>query len=211
MAAFWAIDSFRCKLGMVDAALKQRFDGTKWVNLQSLAQSLCRDGEDLVSVVYFSAYATWLAGPYARHRQYVAALSANGVECHMARFSEQTARCHECGATWKRPEEKETDVHFSLKFLEDAFDNGFDRAIIISADSDHCPAVRCVRRRFPGKQVFAATPPGRHQKAREMLNACHSGTPITAGRLARCLLPAVVPDALGVVIATRPPSYTPPF
>ena len=182
----------------------------KWLDLWALALSLCRDGEELTKVAYFSAYATWLPDKYHRHRQYVAALQAANVECHMARFSEQNARCNSCGTKWKRHEKKETDVHFSLTFLEDAIDGLFERAIIISADSDHCPAVRCVRRRFPAKQVFVATPPGRHNKAREMLNACHSGTPITPARLSRCLFPAVVSDARGTVVATRPAAYTPP-
>jgi uncharacterized LabA/DUF88 family protein len=179
----------------------------KWVDLNALAQSLCREKETLIKVAYFSAYATWLPAKYARHRAYVAALKSRGVECHMARFSEQQTRCNECGATWKRHEEKETDVHFSLTFLEDAFDDIFDRAIIVSADGDHVPAVRTVRRRWPGKQIFAATPPERHHKAREMLKVCHSGTPITAGRLSKCLLPEIVTDAGGSVIATRPQSY----
>jgi uncharacterized LabA/DUF88 family protein len=182
----------------------------KWLDLWALAQSLCRDREQLVKVAYFSAYATWLPGPYARHREYIGALKSLGVECHMARFSEQTARCNSCGTTWKRHEEKETDVHFSLTLLEDAMDNLFDRAIIISADGDHVPAVRRVRVRFPGKQMFAATPPGRHAKAREMLNACNSGTPITAGRLGRCLLPQVIKRADGTQVARRPTSYDPP-
>jgi hypothetical protein len=182
----------------------------KWVNLWALAESLCRDKETLIKVAYFSAYATWLPGPYARHREYVAALKHSRVECHMARFSEQTARCNACGATWKRHEEKETDVHFSLTLLEDAVDDIFDRAIVVSADSDHVPAVRRVRARYPGKQLFAATPPGRYGKAREMLNACHSGTHITPGRIAKYLLPKFVTDANGNVIATRPANYAPP-
>ena len=182
----------------------------KWVDLWGLADSLCRDKETLVKVAYFSAYATWLPAQFARHREYVAALRHQGVECHMARFSEQTAKCKSCGATWKRHEEKETDVHFSLTLLENAMDNDFDRAIIISADSDHVPAVRRVRARFPGKELFAATPPGRHGKAREMLNACNSGTNITAGRIAKYLLPEFVKDDKGALIASRPPSYAPP-
>jgi hypothetical protein len=182
----------------------------KWLNLNALAQSLCRDGETLVKVVYFSAYATWKPDAYARHRQYVAALEAHGIKCQIARFSENTAYCRKCGASWKRHEEKETDVHFSLTFLEDAIDDIFDRAIIISADSDHVPAVRSVRRRFPGKQIFVATPPQRHSHARELLKVSNSGTNITPGRVARCLLPEVVKDATGKEIARRPSSYNPP-
>jgi hypothetical protein len=40
-----------------------------------------------VKTAYFSAYATWLPAPYARHRQYVSALKATGVDCHMASAS----------------------------------------------------------------------------------------------------------------------------
>jgi hypothetical protein len=181
----------------------------KWVDLRALAESLCRNGEQLTKVAYFSAYATWMPDRYYRHRQYVAALQHNGVVCHIARFSEQTTSCRSCHATWKRHEEKETDVHFSLTFLEDAVDDVFDRAIIISADSDHVPAVRAVRRRYPNKQVFAATPPGRHHMAREMLRVCGSSTNITAGRIARCLLPATITTGQGKVI-TRPSQYDPP-
>lgn len=181
----------------------------KWVNLWALAESLCRGGETLTKVAYFSAYATWMPDRYARHREYVAALKSVGVECHIARFSEQTARCKACGTTWKEHEEKETDVHFSLTFLEDAFDNIFDRAIIISADSDHVPAVRTVRRRYPTKQTFAATPPGRHNRARGMIAACNSATAITAGRVEKCLFPQTLRDSTGKIIAVRPPSYNP--
>jgi hypothetical protein len=123
----------------------------KWVNLSALAQSLCRAGETLAKVEYFSAYATWKPDQYSRHRQYVAALKNFGVVCNMARFSEKSAGCLSCGAKWKRHEEKETDVHFSLTLLEDAIDDVFDRAIIISADSDHVPAV------VASAHVFRAT------------------------------------------------------
>jgi len=182
----------------------------KWVDLWKLADSLCRPHETLVRVAYFSAYATWLPDRYSRHRAFVAALRTVGVDCHMARFSEKTERCKRCGAVWKRHEEKETDVHFSLTFLEDAIDDVFDRAIIISADSDHVPAARRVRQRFPAKEVFVATPPGRHRNARELLKVCTGGTPITAGRIARCLLPEELREPGGALAASRPPAYRPP-
>jgi uncharacterized LabA/DUF88 family protein len=182
----------------------------KWLDLHALAQSLCRSGEQLTKVAYFSAFATWLPDKYGRHRLYVTALRQSGVECHMARFSEQSARCNKCGHTWKHHEEKETDVHFSLTFLEDAIDGVFDRAIIISADSDHAPAVRCVRNRFPGKEVFVATPPKRHSNARELMKFCSSSLNITPGRIARCLLPQVVIDQKGNEVVRRPISYDPP-
>jgi uncharacterized LabA/DUF88 family protein len=127
----------------------------------------------------------------------------------LARFTETSAQCNKCGSRWKRHEEKETDVHFSLTLLEDAIDNVFDRAIIISADSDLVPPVRVIRRRLPGKEVFVATPPGRHALARDLLKICNSGTTITPGRLGRCLLPDMVTDERGALIAERPADYKP--
>jgi hypothetical protein len=72
----------------------------------------------------------------------------------MARFSEQTARCRVCGSTWKRHEENETDVHFSLTFLEDAIAKVFDRAIVVSAGSDHAPAIRKSKLGFPASNYL---------------------------------------------------------
>lgn len=172
----------------------------KWVNLWALANSFVRPAEKLVKVAYFSAYATWLPAQYARHRAYVTELKAVGVECHMARFNERTIRCRGCRAEWTSREEKETDVHFALTFLEDAIDDVFHRAIIISADSDYVPAVRKIRARYPAKEIFLATPPERHGRARELIRACNSTSPVTRGRLARHLFG---PEG-------RPFSYNPP-
>jgi hypothetical protein len=182
----------------------------KWADIYRLAESICRPTENLIKVAYFSAYATWLPGPYAKHRQYVAALKAKGVDCHMARFNEKKTQCKSCGSVWKTHEEKETYVHFWLTFLEGAIDNVFDRAILISADGDHVPAVRRVRARLPGKQILLAVPPQRLSRARDLRSACNSSFELTAGRLEKCLLPSELRDAAGILIAQRPQSYDPP-
>ena len=182
----------------------------KWLDLMALAKSLLRKNEDLVKVAYFSAYATWLPGPYNRHLAYTAALRLAGVELHMARFKEADASCRKCGATWKSHEEKETDVHVALTILEDALDDSFDRAIIISADSDYVPVVRKVRQRRPEKEVFLAIPPKRFSRARDLVKVCTGNFQIPASRVEMCLLPAVVSDANGAIVARRPAQYDPP-
>ena len=83
----------------------------KWLDISALATSLCRADETLVKTAYFSAYATWMADAYARHRAYVSALQTTAVECHMARFSEKKAHCKKCGAVWKRSVPVRRDVH----------------------------------------------------------------------------------------------------
>ena len=66
----------------------------------------------------------------------------------------------------------------------------FDRAILVSADSDLGPAVRKVRAVAPGKQVLVVAPPGRFGNARDL----KPGLAITRGRLAKCLLPERIED-----------------
>lgn len=49
-------------------------------------------------------------------------------------------------------EEKETDVNIAIHILKDAFQNEYDTAYIVSADSDISPAVQMCRKFFPKKQ-----------------------------------------------------------
>lgn len=66
-------------------------------------------------------------------------------------FKEKGRRCHKCGNAWKDHEEKVTDVTIGLFILRDAFQDQFDRALVISGDSDLTPALRMVRTKFPAK------------------------------------------------------------
>ena len=165
----------------------------KGVNLWALAESLLRKRERLASVEYFSAYAKWLPDKYRRHQIYVRALEAAGVTANMAHFKERDVTCRSCGHTWVSREEKETDVRLALKIFEHAVDNMFDRAIIISADSDLVPIVQTIKTRFPEKEVFIAAPPRRYRVARDLIGATGSSLDLTPGRLAKNLFSA---DAL---------------
>jgi len=46
-------------------------------------------------------------------------------------------------------EEKRTDVNIAIKILEDAFLKKYDRAIIMSGDSDIVPSIESVKKNFP--------------------------------------------------------------
>jgi hypothetical protein len=61
-----------------------------------------------------------------------------------------------------------------MTFLEDAINDVFDRAILISADGDHVPPVRRIRIRCPEKQIFLAVPPKRFSRANELRKVCTS-------------------------------------
>lgn len=197
------IDGFNLYHAMVNRAPKHY----RWLDLWTLAESLRRDGETLDGVKYFSAYATWLPGPYSRHRDYVAALEARGVTAIMGKFKIKDRECRRCGAQWHGHEEKESDVNIALHLLSDAIGNKVDRAILVTADSDLCPAVRMVRGLAPSVQVFVATPPGMFGSARDL----DPRLEITRGRIGKCQLPNEVLDQEGRLVARRPASYAIPF
>jgi len=138
--------------------LYHAIDGTrrhhlKWLDLKRLALEFAPPPQHLLDTVYyFSAYATWRPDAYSRHRAFVAALKASGVEPVMGVFKEKGRTCHTCGSAWNDHEEKETDVNIALHLLRDAQMDRFDRALIISGDSDLAPAVRMVLTLFPAKK-----------------------------------------------------------
>ena len=122
----------------------------KWLDLKTLCQNFAPSPQFTIeNIHYFSAYATWLLGAFHRHKIYLQALRSTGVVPVLGKFKKKDSGCKQCGSTWKSHEEKETDVNIALHILDQAYRNKFDRAIIISADSDFSPAVKLVRKRFP--------------------------------------------------------------
>ena len=53
-------------------------------------------------------------------------------------------------------EEKETDVSIAAALIEDAMQDRYDTALLISADSDLCPAIVTMKRLCPEKRIIAA-------------------------------------------------------
>ena len=51
----------------------------------------------------------------------------------------KTLTCSRCGFVHSTSVEKKTDVNIAVRLLEDAYDNEFDLALVISADSDLAP------------------------------------------------------------------------
>lgn len=160
----------------------------KWINLYDLSSQIIRPqfGEELVSVKYFTAYATWKQQAYRRHERYVKSLEDTGVTTILGKFKRKNVRCKaSCGQIFSTHEEKETDVNIGIHLVADAICDRFDRAIIISADTDMAPAIAFARREAPNKKIDAVAPPRRKGRARD-LNPLFE---ITPGKLKRTLFP----------------------
>jgi len=174
----------------------------KWVNLWSLAEKLTEEDEEIEAVKYFSAYLTEKDESYRRHQKYVAALEACGVEFIEGKFKKKPIKCRECQNTFWKPEEKETDVNIASHLVADGFKNRYERAIVISADTDLNGAIKLTRRET-SKEIRLGAPPKRRKLNIEV------DFEISANKVRQSLLPAEIQTKKGATII-RPEEYTPP-
>ena len=122
-----------------------------WLDLQSLVQRLLLANQELREVWYFTARVRDSPAAEARQAVYLDALATycSKVRRVEGRFQERTRSCWECGAHWIGYEEKETDVNIAVALVEDAVQDAYDTALLISGDSDLRPAIAAVRRVRP--------------------------------------------------------------
>jgi uncharacterized LabA/DUF88 family protein len=144
------IDGFNLYFGLKDKYRRRYL----WLDLQALAASLLRPGQTLTQVTYFTARIRDKPESQQRQSDYLDALEAHSplVTVVDGRFQAKDRRCRSCGETWVVYEEKETDVSIALALLEDAVLDRYDTALLLSADSDLCPAVRAAKRLRPGQE-----------------------------------------------------------
>jgi len=79
-----------------------------------------------------------------------------------------------------------------------------DTALVISADSDLCPAIRSLKRLRPNKRVIAAFPPNR--RSDDLRRAVDAAFTIGAAKIRQAQLPASVPTTAGIMLM-RPPHW----
>jgi uncharacterized LabA/DUF88 family protein len=179
----------------------------KWLDLAALARRLIQPAtESITGIHYFSAYADWLPGPMARHREYVGALAVTGVTTVMGHFKVKDRYCRNCKSSSRTHEEKETDVNIGIHLLNDAYKNKYEKAYLVTRDSDLMPAVRMVRGEFPRKHIVAVAPPLMGH-SNDLIGVCQSKKKITPAQIRSCLLPQRLLDEDGRVVAVRPKEY----
>lgn len=179
----------------------------KWVNLMALMlRQTMAQSEEVTSVNYFTAYADWWPHRKLKHEQYVAALECVNVNVVLGQFKVKDRRCPSCRHSWQGHEEKETDVNIALWLVDGAYRDEYDRAYIVSRDSDLKPAIAMVRSRFPRKEVFVVAPPHLGH-SNDLVSVASGKRKISKPQIEQCLFPEFVYRADGTLAATRPVSY----
>lgn len=181
----------------------------KWLNLKGLAESFLRPGDALVGVCYFTAVVQHPPGTASRHRRYIDALRAQGVEIITSKFQRVEKYCRQMERGCPFQEEKQTDVGLATRYVVDAIRGVAERVILVTADSDQIPAIEAVQTYSPNTEIQLVIPPGRRSTARQ-LSGLFVTTPIelTSGRLAANLLPKTVYGPTGKIAATCPQEWS---
>jgi uncharacterized LabA/DUF88 family protein len=157
------IDGFNLYFGMRGSGLGRYL----WLDLCALSKNLLKDSQKLVAVKYFTAR---IARPESKRQRQNTYLDALGTldkrvfSIAYGNYQQNPTTCSQCGQSYDVPSEKQTDVNIAVGMLTDAFQNLFDVALLVSADSDLCPVVTAIRTLYPAKRVIAMFPPSRVSK-----------------------------------------------
>jgi uncharacterized LabA/DUF88 family protein len=171
-----------------------------WINLFELSRSLLSKEHHLSTVKYFTARVSYPPDRVKRQTTFLEALATvNGIQIYEGQFKREDHVCRKCNATYKISHEKMTDVNIAVQMLEDAFQDNYEAALLISADSDLVPPVSAVKRLFPEKRIIVAFPPRRFSN--ELRNSVDAIRTIDERRLRKSLFPNQVVGKSGTILS----------
>jgi NYN domain len=170
----------------------------KWASLWKLADLIAAPHNAAVKKVVLC---TAVPGHYPdkrdRHNTFNNAQRANGVTVILGHHMHD-------GEKWN---EKQTDINVALALMTDAFDDLYDMAILISADSDQGSTARFFSERFPDKKLLAVAPPDRKVPDKVKPYAFQSFS-MNRNLMDLAVMRETVQGKSGLIV--RPPSYAPP-
>lgn len=155
------IDGFNLYFGLKS----KKWEKYYWLNLIKLSQNLLKDDQELIMTKYFTARISSPPDKAKRQSIYIDALmSLSDLDIFYGKFQSNFLTCKRCGAIIETPNEKMTDVNIATELLSDAYNDKFDTAILISADSDLSAPISKVLELFKNKRIICAFPPDRFSK-----------------------------------------------
>jgi uncharacterized LabA/DUF88 family protein len=181
------VDGFNVYHALNDHSHFRRY---KWLDYGELARKFITRRDSIEDVYLFTAFATWAPEKVKRHKVLMKALQLRGVKPVWGQFKWRDRTCWVCHKRYKAPEEKLTDVNIAVYLFELAFLDAYEKAIIVSGDTDLIPAIEAVRRIFPAKQIGVVIPIGRRSEG--MKNACDFHMKMKQKHLQASRLPDVI-------------------
>ena len=194
------IDGYNLYYGLRDQGWKRFY----WLNPQRLAEQFLKSNQVLIETKYFTAIVKYPDDKRRRQQVFLEALQTiPNLSIFYGHFLSDTITCQHCGHAYTTHHEKMTDVNISVELMKDAFQDRFDIAFLISADSDLVSPIRSIQQLFPNKIVTSIFPPGRFSSALKSI----STRTLRMGHLE--LVKSLLPDQViknGIVL-NRPASW----
>lgn len=153
------IDGFNLYFGLCSS-----YPSYKWLNVYLLSKNLIKPEQELIDIFYFTARIKNNPPKEQRQNTYLSAIKSTPADIVYGQYKSKAKTCKNCGHTWLTNEEKMTDVNIAMHMFTGAFHDKYDRAILISGDSDLVPPIKAVQKHF-NKKVFVAFPPNRHNNS----------------------------------------------
>lgn len=189
------VDGFNLYFGLKDKGWKRYY----WLNLVALSSKLLKPNQTLNLVKYFTSRISLPPEKAKRQSDYIEALETlPEIKIYYGKYQKNDVKCTKCGHIMYKPSEKMTDVNIAVEMLADAFQNNFDVAILISADSDLTGPIKYIKQIFHEKQIIVAFPPSRFSY--ELQNIAHATFSIGRKKIADSVFPENVVKQDGYVL-----------
>ncbi|MFI9388886.1 NYN domain-containing protein [Kutzneria sp. NPDC052558] len=175
-----------------------------WLNLEHLIQRL-RPNDEIVLIRYFTALVLDDDPAILRQQNYLNALKAHSgakIDIVLGRYTRSDFVCQNCGHQRIKYEEKETDVNIAVSIVADTAAQTSDIALVVSADSDLCPAIRMARSLGTRRGMIAVFPPAR--SSFEVRSLIRGAFTLPAEHIRNSLLPDDVVDPVSGRSYRRP-------
>jgi len=172
-------------------ANERRFNKYKWIDLSKLANNFITKKEHIEEIYYFTALTPWSPDKTNRQKIFIKAQELKGIKTVYGEFRRKDRICRLCKKTYTTFEEKRTDVNIAIYLFKLAIQDKFDKAYIISEDSDLVPSIEAVKILFPHKQIGVIIPIGRH--AELLKQKCDFHMKIKEKHLKSSILPDIIP------------------
>ena len=188
------------------ALREKQWFGFMWLDMLQLGTVLVREDQELVQVKYFTSRIRNDPEKQKRQNLFLDALGtldSKKLKIYYGDYQTNELKCFGCGNLVRDDHEKQTDVNIATQMILDAFSKDsagqpkVDDIILITADSDQCPAIMAVR--SLGKHVLVVLPPGRGHYL-EIQKVADSKLELTAKKLKKCRMPDRIASPSGFVI-----------
>jgi uncharacterized LabA/DUF88 family protein len=187
------IDGFNLYHSIKRASEKDiRFIDCKWLDLSKMCSFyIDTANEQLTGIKYFTAL-SWKLTSKPKQQTYINALVSHckNVDIFYGKFKARDKQCPLCHRRYTSHEEKLTDVNLAISLLQNAYDNTFDEAIVVSADSDLSAPIITIKNIFKEKCIAILPPIG--NPAIELITIASKRYRMKGKTLLRSLLPASI-------------------